>query len=88
MKNLIKFAMGAAIAGALVNLLMKQRAGAMSQEDQDFDDSVGLGDDEMAVGIETVTLSGDTVADDSGQAQPDAQREDRYGAQAGDAPMH
>jgi hypothetical protein len=36
MKTLFKFAVGAAIAGALVNMLMKQRSGnSMSDQDQD-----------------------------------------------------
>lgn len=85
MKNLIKFAMGAAIAGALVNLLMKQRARAMSQEDQAFDDSVGLGGEDALEAIEVVTLSGDMIGDGATSAQ---QREDWYGSQAADSPTH
>lgn len=43
MKTIFKLAVGAAIAGALVNLLMKQRARAAGDENRAFDDSVGVG---------------------------------------------
>ena len=49
MKSLIKFALGAAIAGALINLLLKHRARAMAEQDRAFDDSVGVGAESVEV---------------------------------------
>ena len=49
MRSLIKFALGAAIAGALINLLLKQRARAIAEEDRAFDDSVGVGPESVEV---------------------------------------
>lgn len=82
MKSLIKFAVGAAIAGALVNLLLKQRSRAMAQEDKAFDDSVGLRGDEP-VAVEILTVAAGVVPDEGETA-----REDWYGSQAGDASRH
>ncbi|HEX6636068.1 MAG TPA: hypothetical protein VF033_00310 [Steroidobacteraceae bacterium] len=82
MKSLIKFAVGAAIAGALINLLLKQqRSRATTEEDRVFDDTVGLrGDEPVEVEILTVATG---VAPEDGEA-----REDWYGSQIGDAPRH
>ena len=43
MNKLLKFALGAAIAAALINLLMSQRAKARAREVEAFDDRVGVG---------------------------------------------
>jgi hypothetical protein len=43
MNKLLKFALGAAMAAALVNLLMAQRAKARAREIEAFDDRVGVG---------------------------------------------
>jgi hypothetical protein len=79
MKSLIKLAVGAAIAGAVVSLLLKRRS-RMSEEVASLDESVGLRGDEPAEGlveIDVVTLT--PVAEG---------REDWYGAQSGDSPRH
>ncbi|HUQ11924.1 MAG TPA: hypothetical protein VM146_16535 [Steroidobacteraceae bacterium] len=72
MKTLIKLAVGAAIAGAVATLFMKQRSRAVSREDEAFDDSVGIGAGDVA---EPMPAEG-------------GQKEDWYGSQAGDASRH
>jgi hypothetical protein len=81
MRTLIKLAVGAAIAGAVATLLMKQRSRARSLEDEAFDDSVGVGKGDVVEVVPVVEVL-EVEAVTSGS--PD----DWYGAQAGDASRH
>jgi hypothetical protein len=85
MKNLIKFAVAAAIAGVLVNRLMKQRAAARFHAPGGNE---ALGGDEMVEAIEVVTLGGDMVGGDAGGDQPDVPRDEWFEIPTVDAPKH
>jgi hypothetical protein len=81
MKSLLKLAVGAAIAGALVNMLMKQRSG-MRQEDQDDEGAAsgdGMGDFSSRpenAGTSGFTV-GELVADTNTVNSGDASRDQR-----------
>jgi hypothetical protein len=84
MKTMIKLAVGAAVAGALVALLMKKTR-ARSLEDEAFDDSVGIGGDDAVEVVPVIEVL--TIETGPADAREDT-RDDWYGAQAGDASRH
>jgi hypothetical protein len=70
MKSLIKLAVGAAIAGALVNLLMKQASGRRNEPSDEEHENAGTGAgftvEELVADTNTVS-SGDAARDQRGQ---------------------
>jgi hypothetical protein len=76
MKSLMKLAVGAAIAGALINALMKRSRSRMSSTARSYDENVWAGTAGSGMGV-----VGDTNSVGSEQRARGAQPQDWRGAQ-------